>query len=92
MPLSVVTLVYTIHTPSAKNVLIKVQGRTRGLGRAPWPHLRVPPLRGGLKGGRDVNVLIFLDFTFSCYSVHQKYKFLKRYVAQCDSMTFYGID
>ena len=30
--------------------------------------------------GRDVNVLIFLDFIFPYDSVHQKYKRLKRYV------------
>ena len=30
---------------------------------------------------RDVNVLIFLDFSFRYDSVHQKYKRLKRYVA-----------
>ena len=29
---------------------------------------------------RDVNVLIFLDFSFRYDSVHQKYKRLKRYV------------
>ena len=29
----------------------------------------------------DVNVLIFLDFSFRYDSVHQKYKRLKRYVA-----------
>ena len=31
--------------------------------------------------GRDVNVSIFLDFSFRYGSVHQKYKRLKRYVA-----------
>ena len=31
--------------------------------------------------GGDVNVLIFLDFSFRYDSVHQKYKRLKRYVA-----------
>ena len=31
-------------------------------------------------GTRDVNVLIFLDFSFRYDSVHQKYKRLKRYV------------
>ena len=30
---------------------------------------------------RDVNVLIFLNFSFRYDSVHQKYKRLKRYVA-----------
>ena len=30
---------------------------------------------------KDVNVLIFLDYSFRYDSVHQKYKRLKRYVA-----------
>ena len=33
---------------------------------------------------RDVNVLIFLDFSFRYDSVHKKYKRLKRYVAHND--------
>ncbi len=39
---------------------------------------------------RDVNVLIFLDFSFRYDSVHQKYKRLKRYTLQI--MKFYGIE
>jgi len=39
--------------------------------------------------GRDVNVLIFLDFSFRYDSVHQKYKRLKRYVAHYE---IYGIE
>jgi len=37
---------------------------------------------------RDVNVLIFLDFSFRYDSVHQRYKRLKR----LHIMKFYGIE
>ena len=74
MSQSVVTQVSTIDTPSAENVLIKVQG-VREDGASPLaPSTRAPSEGGGH----------FLDFSFSCYSVHQKYKCLKRYVAQYD--------
>ena len=36
--------------------------------------------------GRDVNVLIFLNFSFRYDSVHQKYKRLKRYVAHHENL------
>jgi len=35
---------------------------------------------------RDVNVLIFLNFSFRYDSVHQKYKRLKRYVAHHENL------
>ena len=37
-----------------------------------------------IRGIRDVNIFTFLDFSFRYYSLHQKYKRLKRYVAQYD--------
>ena len=37
---------------------------------------------------RDVNVLIFLNFSFRYDSVHQKYKRLKRYVAHYEILWY----
>ena len=37
---------------------------------------------------RDVNVLIFLNFSFRYDSVHQKYKCLKRYVAHYEILCY----
>ena len=39
---------------------------------------------------RDVNVLIFQDFSFRYDSVHQKFKRLKRYVAHYE-MLWHGV-
>ena len=45
-------------------------------------------LLGNDIGIRDVNVLIFQDFSFRYDSVHQKYKRLKRYVAHYEILWY----